>query len=157
MLKALLDGVWFYSPMLSEGSYYYFTLWLVGLEDYPFDFKMENFRIKYFDVSNGNFTNNNCTEKELVNGLEMSKELGWSNKIKLKMLMALHKNWLLTNFGRLYFNGQTYLSVFLLKTFPFLSFMYFGIKDSWVNMFKEDIKISTKPIPNKTMFMIKQY
>lgn len=155
MVKALLEGMWFYSPVLSEGSYMYFTYWLIGIDDYPFDFNMESFKIKYSDESNTNCTNNNSVKKEI--GQEMSKELGWYNKMKLKLLMAMHKNWIRSNFGRLYLNGQTYLTVFLLKKFPFLSFIYFGIKDSWVNMFKEDIPISANPIPNKIMFMLKQY
>ncbi|XP_077296121.1 uncharacterized protein LOC143918220 isoform X2 [Arctopsyche grandis] len=158
MIKVLIDAMWFYSPSLREGSFLYFTFWLAGIEGYKFDFKMTKFEIKLVGDSLGSKNvNNNCVTNGDAQSETLTKELGWYNKYLLRILMTLHTSWLTTAFGRMYLNGQTYVTIFLLTYFPFLSIWYFGFKNAFVNMFAEDIAIQAQPLPNRKMFLLKNY
>lgn len=150
--------MWFYSPSLREGSFLYFTYWLAGIEGYQFDYKMKKFEIKLLgDTFGSKNVNNNCITNEDTQSETLTKELGWYNNYLLRILMVLHTIWLKTTFGRMYLNGQTYLTIFLLKYFPFLNFWYFGFKNSYVNMFDKDIAIQAQPLPNREMFLLKNF
>lgn len=50
-----------------------------------------------------------------------------------------------TYLGRLYFNLNFRFSVLLMRYFPYLAFIRFGIKQSLVNIFEEDPTDDTEP------------
>jgi hypothetical protein len=53
---------------------------------------------------------------------------------------------------RLYFNINYLISLFCAKYLPYLAFFRYGIKESYINIFKEDISDDTKLLENSEYY-----
>lgn len=79
------------------------------------------------------------------------KQLGFTAKNKLAfnyIQSALYTTFL----GRIYFNWNYLFSVFLMRYCPYVAFFRFGVKESFVNIFKEDPTDGTLLIPNSEYY-----
>lgn len=92
---------------------------------------------------------------ESIETVPAYKELGFKSRYKLFMVHLysfLYSSYL----GRLFFNFQFKLSLFLMRYFPYLAFFKFGVKKSFVNIFEEDPSDDTKPKPNEEYYKPKK-
>ncbi|XP_028036533.1 uncharacterized protein LOC114247711 [Bombyx mandarina] len=82
------------------------------------------------------------------------KQLGLKSKYKLacfNIYMCLYTTFI----GRWYFNANFKFSLFLMRYFPyfpFLAFFRFGVRNSYVNIFVEDLTSDTKPKINSEYY-----
>lgn len=75
------------------------------------------------------------------------KQLNFKAKYKVflyNLYMTLYSCYI----GRLYFNINFKFSLLLMRYFPYLAFIRFGIKESLVNIFEEDPTDDTQPKTN---------
>ncbi|KAL4711781.1 hypothetical protein ACJJTC_005950 [Scirpophaga incertulas] len=57
---------------------------------------------------------------------------------------------------RIYFNWHFLLSVWLMRYFPYVGFFRFGFKESFINIFKEDVTDNAELIPNSEYYKKKK-
>ncbi|KPJ15979.1 hypothetical protein RR48_10025 [Papilio machaon] len=79
------------------------------------------------------------------------KKLCYGSKYKLAML-SLFMAFYSTYFGRLVLNLYYKMTMFLAEYFPYVAFFLYGIKKSYVDMFKDPEYDNTKNIPNSEYY-----
>ncbi|XP_078042715.1 uncharacterized protein LOC144473045 [Augochlora pura] len=113
MSQTLIRSLWSLNPYIDSDAFIVFTL----------------------SLASNSAINNNSSLK-----IDMS-HLSWYGIFILNVQLLVHKYLLPTtywwsSFFRTCFNGQMLLAVYLIENFPFLAFWTYGIKDSYVNIFK---------------------
>lgn len=172
MARVMLDGMWSVNPTVETDGFLY---WCRALADVPGYIYSENDRLqlqsKLKKQLKGKSLETGVDSTELmckpgVEGLPKTaprllyyndyetvesapfyKTLNFKAKYKIflyNLYMTLYSSYL----GRLYFNLNFKFSVYLMRYFPYLAFIRFGIKESLVNIFEEDPTDDTKPKPN---------
>ncbi|XP_013144440.1 PREDICTED: uncharacterized protein LOC106107950 [Papilio polytes] len=79
------------------------------------------------------------------------KKLSFGSKIKLAMLIFIMSVYT-TSIGRVILNWYYRLTIFMTEYFPYVAFFLYGIKKSYVDMFKEPDMDETPPKPNSEYY-----
>ncbi|KAJ8713029.1 hypothetical protein PYW08_008333 [Mythimna loreyi] len=185
MARVMLDGMWSVNPTVETDGFLY---WCRHLADVPGYIYTENDRLKLQSTLRqklkGKSLDTGVDTRELmcrpsidglpnlpprllyykdyetVDSAPYYKKLKFFARYKIflyNLYMTLYSSYL----GRLYFNLNFQFSLYLMRYFPYLAFIRFGIKKSLVNIFEEDptddavpkLNIEyTKPQPPETWF-----
>ncbi|XP_076284216.1 uncharacterized protein LOC143210862 isoform X2 [Lasioglossum baleicum] len=113
MSRTLIEGLWPLNPYLDSDAFVVFTLTLAS----------------------SSATNNNHSLKT------DTSHLSWYGRFILNLQLMVHKYLLATtrwwsSLFRAYFNGQMRMTMYIIERLPFLAFWTYGIKNSYVNIYK---------------------
>lgn len=115
MVKYITDSLWCFNPLVNYGSLIFQTKRLLEIQNYHyFSSECQN--------SNGN-------SEEL-------KKLSFYSRLNLAYHVILYEYLFKVFIFRWYMNFQTILAVCFIKYFPFLAFIYFGIRKSYVSILR---------------------
>lgn len=134
MCDHVVTGLWSFNPFLDTKSFLFFTKRLANVTGYNY-FKSETHEEEVIDTSG---ETGRGTSTSSTSGNPLIIALGWSSRFYLYLTIIIHQFLLRVFLFRWYFNGQILLSRFLITYFPFLAFIKFGIRDSYVRILKGD-------------------
>lgn len=117
MSRALITGLYCFSPFLTFDSFMFFMKMVTGCPSYDY------------------FEKNPSNQLETKANLE---KLGRYDRVILYLLARVHRFWLNMTILRWYFNAQIHLSLVIIHYFPFLAIFKFGFRDSYVRILKGD-------------------
>lgn len=118
MAAALINGLWCFNPFLTTESFIYYTKMMCDCHGY------------YYYKSDRKCLEN---DKEPI-----YLQFNWYERLVLGFQTFLHGFLLNYAIFRWYWNHQIYMSRFIIYYFPFLAFYSFGIKKSYVRVFKDE-------------------
>lgn len=160
MTTELINGIWNFMPVITVKSFIYFTYNLVGVQGFYTSAERREGTNKRLDSPNPHKSNKLMQEltasrngkivnEKFIKGDDIFNALSWYDRFALSMCFGLFSHYLANIFARIYFNSQIKLSMFLVTYFPFLILFKFGFRNSFVDMFKEDITAEATAKTNK--------
>ncbi|CAH0402805.1 unnamed protein product [Chilo suppressalis] len=174
--RVMLDGMWSVNPTVDVDAMLYFTRYLADVPGYVYtETDRITFQRKLAKQIDGKPLNTGVDSSLLMckpaledlpsllprlhylqdyNSLETTpayNRLFYKSKLKLAFAFVLSVLYT-TYLGRIYFNLNYLYSLLLMKYFPYLAFIRFGVKESFVNIFIEDPTDDTRLIPNSEYY-----
>lgn len=134
MADALIQGLWCFNPFLNTDAFIFFAKRLVSVPGFHY-FDSE---VKQDSVNKNNNANEDDCKFEKLQSLrdDLISSMGWYSRFVLYMVIWLHQTGLNYFLLRWHYNSQITMSRFLIKYFPFLAFIKFGIRDSYVRILR---------------------
>lgn len=123
MSDALLKGLWCFNPLITTDAFLYYVKMVCGCPDYIY---LES-SLSMLD-----------SDPTRVNKL---RALDWYSRTILFIQYMLHAYFLNFSWIRWYMNSQIYMSLFIIRWFPFLAIFQFGVRKAYVRILGESYQI----------------
>lgn len=123
MANALLEGLWCYNPFLDTKAFIYYTRWITNCKNHLY------------------YESDTCAlDCNVDESRKFLQSFGWYSRWILFLQITAHTY--LLNFAaiRWYLNFQLWLTKYIIHYFPFLAFLKFGIRASYVRILKGEKK-----------------
>lgn len=126
MSDALLKGLWCFNPFLSTDASLYFVKMISGCPDYIY------------------LGSNPVLLESKTKSVDKLQPMGWYARVLLFITYLIHVYLLNFSWVRWYMNSQIYISLFIIRWFPFLAIYQFGVQKAYVRILGESSKLWAK-------------
>lgn len=145
MSRVLIKSLWSVNPYLDSTAFVQFTFIFASSIATNNNHSLKIGKSFYNKNINYYYLNNNLNKTYIFSA---PSTMSWYSRFILNLQLFTHKyllpsSYWWSRFFRAFFNSQMRLAIYLTENLPFLAFWNYGIKHSYVDIYKYRVNIRT--------------